>query len=144
MRTDAWVIGISAVGIVAVVGLYVCLRHAIPEASSDPMWAVYGVVGVLPYAFAAYGCGAAPLTTIARRVAIASGLVVCLAGLSWLWLAADEAVEIRRIRESGREHGVPGSAFLVLLILPIQFGAGLVAAFAGGIARDLKARRTPG
>ena len=136
MRADGWSVGIVLAGLITVSGTYACLRYALPNRAADPELLLYGLAGLGPYVFASYGSGAAPRRTWARLVANAGGLVVCLAGALWLWSAVDDAVTIRAMRDAGQAHGLPGAVLLVLFLLPVQYGAGLVAAVVGGIAHD--------
>ena len=140
MRADGWSVGFSVVGLIVVVGMYACLRYAIPHLANEPEVLLYGLVGLGPYALAAYGSGAARRGSWARPVANAAGVVVCLVGAYWLWLAADESVQVRAIRDAGRDHAIPGSVFMVLVFLPIQGVAGAIAAVVGGVAHDARRR----
>lgn len=136
MRADAWSVGFGLFGLVAIVGMYASLRYALPDRANDPELLLYMVVGLCPYVFVAYGSGACPRRTWSRLAANVCGVVVCLAGGFWLWMAVEEALHIRAMREAGRERGLSGTAFMVLLIFPIQCGAALIAALIGVVASE--------
>ena len=136
MRADGWSIGFVLAGLAAIIGMYACLRYALPERTNNPEWLLYGLVGLGPYAVAAYGSGAAARRTRARVVANGCGIVVCLAGIVMLWAAVDDAVYVRTVRDAGREHGIPESPFVVLFLLPFQGLAALVGAVVGSLSHD--------
>jgi hypothetical protein len=140
MRADGWSIGFGLAGIAAIIGIYACVRYSQVPMANEPEVLLYGMIGLSPYALATYGCGVAPKRSWSRRVAIAGGVGVCLVGAYWLRMAANDAIQVRAMREAGQGHGMPASAFMVLVLLPIQGVAGAVAAIVGGLAHD--ARRT--
>jgi hypothetical protein len=141
MRADAWSVGFGLVGLVVIFGMYASLRYALPVQANNPELLLYGLVGLAPYLFVAYGSGAAPKRSWARFVANSCGIIVCLVGANWLWTTVDDAIHIRTQRDAGQDHGMAGSALLVLFFLPIQCGAALVAAIVGGISHDLNRHR---
>jgi len=131
-----WPAGLLVAGLILVGAVYGLIWYAIPDRGAARLWYVYGPLLLGPYALAAAGAWRS------RQPAVrALGLAVCLAGAAVLGATAWDA---RPVFAGGRPPDIPASAFLAVVLLVGQYGAGLMAVVVGLAGPQSRMAAEPG